>query len=215
MIRETKKHSRSLRRSSWPLRYSSEPVMPKCNRNQSSSPARTNKCLPCRRLFSKRRPFSRRAKLTRGNAFQNICVPHLDTGDPLMQRGAVQISFERFDFGELWHRAYVIAQYSFSVTALLCFVSLAPNRSVTLRLLASRASFSTWSRRSSSSAQYFFLNSFHLLGRAQTIFATSCWARFPSASHEAAHRFSLTLAAKGDQPKRDSRQILQAHHKRV
>src|SRR5262249_31718434 len=105
--------------------------------------------------------------------------------------------------------------YSFSATALLYFVSLAPNRSVTLRLLASRASFSTWSRRSSSSAQYFFLNSFQLLGSCPNDFRKVVLGAISFSSHGAAHRFSSTLAAKGDQPKRDSHQIWQAHRKRV
>src|SRR6266550_7439821 len=65
-------------------------------------------------------PFQSTCQLTRGNAFQNIRVPHLDTGDPLMQRSAVQVSFERLDFGQLWHRAYVnCSTYLFSGTALL------------------------------------------------------------------------------------------------
>ena len=52
-------------------------------------------------------PFESTCQLTRGNAFQNIRVSHVDIGDPLAQRRAVQVSFECFDFGQLWHRAYV------------------------------------------------------------------------------------------------------------
>jgi hypothetical protein len=51
--------------------------------------------------------FESTCQVTCGNAFQNIRVPHLETGDPLMQRRAVQVSFERFDFGQLRHRVYV------------------------------------------------------------------------------------------------------------
>ena len=85
VIRETKNHSRSFRRYFVVVEVRSEPVMPKCSRSQSSSPVRTNKCLPWRRLDSKRLSFQSPRKLTRGHTFQNIRVTHLDARDPLVQ----------------------------------------------------------------------------------------------------------------------------------
>jgi hypothetical protein len=51
--------------------------------------------------------FQSTRQLTHGNAFQNIGIAHFDVGDPLAQRIAVEVSFERFNFGQFWHRAYV------------------------------------------------------------------------------------------------------------
>src|SRR6184192_3716472 len=83
-----------------------------------------------------------------------------------MQRCGVEVSLECLDIGQLRH--WLIQQnrsmYSFNATALLCSVSFAPKSKVTVRFLAARASCSTCSRWSSSSAEYLFLNSLHLPG---------------------------------------------------
>src|SRR5215510_3496368 len=45
--------------------------------------------------------FQSTRQLTHGNALQNIGIPYFDIGDPLAQRRAVEVSFERFDFRQL------------------------------------------------------------------------------------------------------------------
>src|ERR1044071_6865746 len=45
-------------------------------------------------------------QFTRRNAFQDIRILHFNMGDRLAQRCLVEVSFERFDFGQLWHRGY-------------------------------------------------------------------------------------------------------------
>src|SRR5882724_7794709 len=44
------------------------------------------------------------------NAFQNVRVLHIDTADPLVQRRGIQVTLERFDIRQLWHRVYVICR---------------------------------------------------------------------------------------------------------
>ena len=39
----------------------------------------------------------------RGNTFQDVRAPHVDTDDPLMQRRRVKVSLESLDIGQLWH----------------------------------------------------------------------------------------------------------------
>src|SRR6266496_2258326 len=91
--------------------------------------------------------FQSARQLMRRNAFQDVCAPHIDTADPLVQRRTIQVTLECFDIRQLWHRVYIsCSTYCFSATALLCSVSFALNRSVTFRLLASRTSVSTCSR---------------------------------------------------------------------
>src|SRR5438094_499753 len=48
--------------------------------------------------------FQSTYQLTRGNAFQNISVSHIDADDPLVQRCGIQIPSECFDIGQLWHQ---------------------------------------------------------------------------------------------------------------
>src|SRR5581483_1894017 len=47
--------------------------------------------------------FQSSCKLSRRDVFQNICVPHVDIGDPLMQRRGIKISLEHFNLRQLWH----------------------------------------------------------------------------------------------------------------
>jgi len=47
--------------------------------------------------------FQSARQLTRGNTFQDVRAPHVDTDDPLMQRRRVKVSLESLDIGQLWH----------------------------------------------------------------------------------------------------------------
>ena len=49
-------------------------------------------------------PFQLLRQLTFGNAFQNVCVSHIDRPDPLMQGRRIEVSPERLNIGQLWHR---------------------------------------------------------------------------------------------------------------
>jgi hypothetical protein len=46
-------------------------------------------------------------QFTRRNAFQDVRAPHVDAGDPLVQRPRVEVSLECFNLGQLWHGTYV------------------------------------------------------------------------------------------------------------
>src|SRR6266498_3236123 len=56
--------------------------MPKCNRNQRSPSARTNRCLPWRRLDLKHRPFNRRASSRAETLFNTYA---LRTSTPMIR----------------------------------------------------------------------------------------------------------------------------------
>src|SRR5690242_21594056 len=94
----------------------------------------------------------------RRQPFENVFITDFDAGDSSVQRRAVQVSLECLDLGQLWHRACMnSAMYSFNARALLCVVSFAPKRSVTVRFLDWRTSSSTSFRCCARFAAYFFL----------------------------------------------------------
>src|SRR5947208_1945830 len=51
--------------------------------------------------------FQSARQLIHRNAFQHVCAPHIDTSDPLVQRRSIQITLERFDIRQLWHRRFI------------------------------------------------------------------------------------------------------------
>src|SRR5207248_6664746 len=57
--------------------------------------------------------FQTTRKLSRCDVFQNVCIPHVDVVDPLMQRRGIKVSLEHFDIRQLRHRVYMTCSIYF------------------------------------------------------------------------------------------------------
>src|SRR5437762_10826400 len=49
-------------------------------------------------------PFQSARKLSRRDVLQDVCVPHLDIIDALMQRRGIEVPLECLNVRQLWHR---------------------------------------------------------------------------------------------------------------